>query len=467
MAGSAPSVPTGPPDDEPVDASAGATATHGDDAHDPTPATTPTSTPGSAPGSTPTATSASTAAPDLAPDAGHAVTPELVTLPDVRRPLSARLFPHPALRALVPLLVLAVIVGVAGVRAAIGTGRPTLPAITPAQLLAKLAGASQAAFSGTATMTTDLGLPNLPSTGIQGANPILLLAGAHTLQIESDGPDRQRVGFLAQLSEYVAVRDGDQLWLYDSTSGSVTHRLLRLGAHHAAGGVPPATASPAALAPTQMAQGLLALAGPRAQLTVTGTERIAGRDAYTLTVEPNQTGTLVQEMQLAIDASTGVPLRVALYPGATQTPALELRFTHISYHAPAASEFTFTPPPGASVTDVTNKPKKPGTGISMHRHGAHFTTVAEVDGVSVGKVERAFLSGNSSLDPSLADVLTDSVREFVVEVATSGVSVKGAFGTGLLYTTRLVTVLVTNDDRIFVGLVSPQVVEAAAAGSGG
>ena len=42
----------------------------------------------------------------------------------------------------------------------------------------------------------------------------------------------------------------------------------------------------------------------------------------------------------------------------------------------------------------------------------------------------------------------------------------GAFGTGELYTTNFLSVLITNDGRLFVGAVTPAVLEADAASQG-
>ena len=57
---------------------------------------------------------------------------------------------------------------------------------------------------------------------------------------------------------------------------------------------------------------------------------------------------------IAIDASTGVPLEVRVEARSSTTPAVDLKFTSISYDRPAASTFAFTPPPGASVTEADN-----------------------------------------------------------------------------------------------------------------
>jgi outer membrane lipoprotein-sorting protein len=367
-------------------------------------------------------------------------------------PLGARVFRRPALRALVPTAVLAVIAGSVATYRAVNNRIPTLPAISAAKLLGEMAHAGSTPFSGTVRLTTDLGLPNLPASSIQGANPVLLLAGTHTLQVASDGPNKQRVAFLASLSEYDVVRDGGDLWLYDSTSNAVTHRAVR------------SSSSGLDLTPSQLAARLLTLAGPQAGVTVDGSTRVAGRAAYTLSVLPNQTGTLVAEVQIAVDAATGVPLRVALYPGGSDTtPAVDATFTQISYAHPPTSTFAFTVPLDAHLTNVASGTSRGSGGVTVHTHGTHFTTVEEIDGFDVFGFSRKFLAGNAGLDPSLADLMTGSVRAFVLVVAASGTDVKGAFGGGVLYTTRMLSVLVTNDNRVYAGLVSPQVLEAAAA----
>ena len=47
-----------------------------------------------------------------------------------------------------------------------------------------------------------------------------------------------------------------------------------------------------------------------------------------------------------------------------------------------------------------------------------------------------------------------------------GTTVSGKFGSGKVYTTDIVSVLITNDGRLFVGAVTPQVLEADANAQG-
>ena len=55
-----------------------------------------------------------------------------------------------------------------------------------------------------------------------------------------------------------------------------------------------------------------------------------------------------------------MPLRVQVFARGATSPAFQLGFTSISFGMPAASNFTFTPPPGAKVKTVKVPAAPPG-----------------------------------------------------------------------------------------------------------
>jgi outer membrane lipoprotein-sorting protein len=89
---------------------------------------------------------------------------------------------------------------------------------------------------------------------------------------------------------------------------------------------------------------------------------VAGKAAYTVRISPSRNGGLIGGAELSWDASTGLPLRAAIYAKGSSSPVIELTATELSYEPVPASVFEIAPPPGAKVQEVTT-PKK-GTGTS-------------------------------------------------------------------------------------------------------
>ncbi len=104
-----------------------------------------------------------------------------------------------------------------------------------------------------------------------------------------------------------------------------------------------------AVTPLQAAQRLLAMLGPTTNVTVTGTTVVAGRPAYQLSIEPRSNQSLIGQILIAVDAKSYLPLQVQVIPRGSSSPAFQIGFTTFSPGQPAASNFTFTPPPGAHV----------------------------------------------------------------------------------------------------------------------
>ena len=115
---------------------------------------------------------------------------------------------------------------------------------------------------------------------------------------------------------------------------------------------------------------------------------IAGQAAYTVRVSPNESGSLIGGAELSWDAVHGVPLRAAIYSSTSPSPVIELAATEISYGPVADSVFSFTPPAGAKIEEVTTPSKdagRPSTPaekgnhpkVTTHGHGASAIAVIE------------------------------------------------------------------------------------------
>ena len=326
---------------------------------------------------------------------------------------------HPGARWTVPATAAALVAGGVGLGAVSASAAP-LPDTTAAELLARVHDAAGTPVSGTVSWTADLGLPDLASAGLNmgGAELTTLLAGDSTLRVWTDGEHRSRVDLLGRNSERRVTRDGSDVWAWSSEDATATHLALpteaeltaardeALAAHGLtdlpeftdaqrdaaaatleqcvadAGLEPPAGAATTGhpeidsvpATPQEAAEVALAHLDPTTEARVEGQTRIAGRDAYELVLDPRDEGTRIDEIRLAVDGETGVPLRVQVVSTVTGDAAVEVGFTTVSFDTPDAAVFTFTPPAGATVEEVEPK----ATGATAHgthgptRDGQHF-----------------------------------------------------------------------------------------------
>ncbi|MFD6226578.1 outer membrane lipoprotein carrier protein LolA [Streptomyces sp. NPDC060232] len=377
----------------------------------------------------------------------------------------------------------AVPVAVAGVAAAsvamvpafANSGGPDLPKVTAQQLIEKVAASDVEQLSGTAKISTDLGLPKIASGllgggGVAGgsANPedkvAQLANGTHTFRVAADGEDRQRLTFLDGKDEYSLIHNGDDVWGYDSKSNEVFHQKASPSDQAGKGaGREHKTGDRLAASPQKLAEEILAAAGPTTDVSVGETAQVAGRDAYQLVLKPKQAGSTVGSVQIAVDARNGVPLRVRLLSAQGGKPIVDAGFTKVDFAKPAADTFAFTPPKGAKVTEGSDGHGKgdkdsafkalesfpgldglaggPGGKGDVKVLGEGWATIARIDsgtGRSLGDLE------NDKNTPKEAKQFLDSL----------GDKVNGKFGEGRVMSTRLFNVLVTDDGKVYAGAVT-------------
>ncbi len=354
-----------------------------------------------------------------------------------------------AVRWLPAIIAPALVVAGAVAIPAVANAASTPPSRTAQQVLALVAGSKDAAYSGTIQQTSDLGLPQLPSvgpgsssTGSDAASQLLdLLTADHTARLFVDGATKERVQVLDSLAERDAVRNGSDIWTYDSKTKKATH--LTLTAH-----APDASPSPdaQALNPAQLADRLIAAIEPSTKVSVSSTASVAGRAVYRLELTPKTGTTLVSQVTLSIDASTGLPLKVVVDARGQKNDAFVVGFSSIDFSTPAASLFDFTPPKGATVTTPTAPGKpEPSSGAAT---GTAKPTVTGTDWSSI--VELPAAAANSA-----APAASAGQSKLLEELTTS---VNG----GRALQTSLLSVLMTSDGRVFVGAVPIASLEAAA-----
>lgn len=348
---------------------------------------------------------------------------------------------------------------------AVAHAASTPPSKTAQQVLSLIAGAKDAAYSGTVEQSSDLGLPQLPSvgpgssrTGSDATSQILdLLTASHTARVFVDGSKKERLQVLDTLAERDVVRNGSDVWTYDSKTKAATHMVLTPhtpGSHFATPGVEtPGTTQTETLTPAALADKFLAAIDPSTSVSVSSTASVAGRPVYELELTPKASGTLVASVTLSVDARTGLPLKVVVDARGQKADAFTVGFSSIDFSTPAASLFQFTPPKGATVTSpTTDKPVAPKSGADTV---AVKPTVTGTGWASIVELPAGVAETGARAPGASAPGASASQSKLLNELTT-----KVAGGRALQ--TSLLSVLMTDDGRILVGAVPIASLEAAA-----
>ena len=342
---------------------------------------------------------------------------------------------------------------------AAGSDHPVLPARSATQLLTDLLALKPPALSGTIVETARLGLPQLPSTG-NGAADLSwqnLVTGSHTARVWLDGSDRQRVALVGDLAESDVVHNGTQVWIYSSSANQATHLSVPAALKSSA---EKSVQSKTLLTPGQAAAQALAAITPTTKVSVDDTARVAGRAAYQIVLAPRDARSLVTSVSIALDSQTYVPLRVRVYGRDLATPALETTFTDITFARPPGSVFAFIPPTGAKVTQATL-----GEVLSGRQSWAANGTAGP------GQLVQPLPGSKSATGDKTAGTKTigSGWTEVVVTdgTALTGLGAGSRAGqltglllrsatrvpNGLLIRTALLSFLLTDDGRLYVGAV--------------
>jgi outer membrane lipoprotein-sorting protein len=354
--------------------------------------------------------------------------------------------------AAAPVVIGAVVLG--GVFATSASADPAEKA--PQQVLELAASSTVDTFSGTIEQSSDLGLPD--ASGLAGSggadsaessdlsSALELLTYSHTLRVYVDGPERSRVQILDDMAERDAIRNGDDLWLYDSSDKTAVHSTLPADAS-ASPETPAET-----LTPTELATRFLDAVDPSTDVTIGDPVKVAGRSAYDLILTPDSSTTLVSSVEIAVDADTGLPLSVDVFAQGSSDPAFHVAFSSLSLDRPSADLFDFTPPAATDVTEKTfpsptdapsaDTPSSDTTAPDAGTHpeptvtGTGWDTIVEV--------------------PATADAASLSASPMLSQLTTT---VEG----GHVLQTTLLTVLITDDGRVLAGSVPVESLQAAAA----
>jgi outer membrane lipoprotein-sorting protein len=342
---------------------------------------------------------------------------------------------------------------------------PNLPDKTPAQLLASISGDQKVPpMTGTVVETASLGLPQLPQAG-NPTSMASLLTGSHTVKVYYQDGTHYRLAIPQPGSETDVVGNGSKLWLWQSSSNSVTEFVQPAGQAKAKPKLPQTP-----LTPQQAANQVLAKVGQTTLVSVQANVMVAGEPSYELVLAPKDSRSLVGKVVIAIDGKYGVPLRVQLFAKGAASPAFQVGYTALQWVTPDPANFSFTPPKGASVDMVNlgseaaksgaSKPNTSGVGS----YGKSWLTVVSLPQKDLMQGFGTVAGGSAGKQQDIASANNKGVgvssQELLNALLGSAKPVSGAWGSGTLVTTSLVSMLMTGG-QVYIGAVAPSVLYAA------
>jgi hypothetical protein len=204
----------------------------------------------------------------------------------------------------------------------------------------------------------------------------------------------------------------------------------------------------------------LASLDPSTAVTVTDTARVAGRPVYQLVLTPRSGSTLVGSVVLAVDSETGMPLGVTISAVGQADPAFSVTFSSIDFSAPDASLFTFAAPVGAKVTEKALSAADARAGSADTTTGAPKPTITGSGWSSIIELPAGALATGAmpagAMPGGAAGAAGDGSAKLLDQLLTP---VAG----GKVLETSLVSVFLAADGRVFIGAVSAEQLQAAAA----
>ncbi|MFH8560371.1 outer membrane lipoprotein carrier protein LolA [Streptomyces sp. NPDC017988] len=411
-----------------------------------------------------------------------------------------------AARYVVPVAVAGVAAATIGLVPALATsGDPDLPKVTAQELMEKIAASDTQQLSGTVKISTDLGLPSMGGMaggfagggggadrggddeggGGSAADPknklMELASGTHTLRVAADGPDKQKVSVLEDAAEYSLIHNGDEVWAYDSASNEAYHAKGfqvsgEKGDKGDKGQAEPPAGMPAT--PEEFAEQALKAVDDTTSVKVDGTAQVAGRDAYRLVIEPKQSGSTVGRITVAVDAKTGTPLKFTLTPSSGGAAVIDAGLTKVDFGKPSASTFDFAPPKGAKVTeadehsalsrdfkgrDFKGRDFKDHDFTDKAKGGKEFKEEDLNDLKVIGEgwtsIAELRLPGGQGLPTAGSGDVPPDAQKLLDSL---GDQVSGKFGSGTVFSTRLINALVTDDGKVYAGAVTKDALVKAA-----
>jgi outer membrane lipoprotein-sorting protein len=351
---------------------------------------------------------------------------------------------RPAVRWLAPLALVVAISGAVLV-ATTATAERKLPPRTAEELLTDVQQARVDGLSGTVIQRANLGIPEIPGAGGEDSSELSsLISGTHTLRIRYSEPDKQRLAVLGTYGETDVIRNGTDLWIWSSRDQTAVHSTIS-----AASGDPMDRRSgELPRTPEEAAKQVLEAIEPTTTVTTDSAVTVAGREAYELVLDPNDDATLINQIRLAIDGDTRMPLRVQIFSAGDEL-VFEVGYDSVNFTRPEDREFEFKPPPGTEVTEgesigPATPNKKAREQVREEASQARDQVKIVGSGWSTVAVSKVSDDPDASGSPELEGFLNQLER------------VSGDWGSGRLLAGTAFSVVLTDDGRMAVGAVKPE-----------
>jgi len=206
--------------------------------------------------------------------------------------------------------------------------------ISAVELLGKVARSVDTPYSGYAESVGGLALPDAD----QLSSLSELFGDTTRTRVWWRRRDSWRVDTVRPTGERDLYGDATGTWRWDYEantavrSGDLAVRLPRA----------------ADLVPAELGRRLLSEADP-GEVQRLPAQRIAGRDAPGLRLRPADARSTISSVDVWVDASSGVPLRVLVHPVGEDRATITSSFLDFSTAEPDAATTSFTPPPAARV----------------------------------------------------------------------------------------------------------------------
>lgn len=373
------------------------------------------------------------------------------------------------IRWIIPAAALAAVVTVPALVSRAQADSPKLPAVTAEQLVQDVMTAKPVAFQGDVSQKVDLGIPAFPgemgglggkSSQIGGVDPLSLLTGNHQWRVWTNATDSARVSLVDRHAEKTLIVNPTTTWVWDS------------GAQTAYKGTTPTPAKSAEpsngkkpegfpKSPAEASKQLIAAMTPTTTVSVDGTAKVAGQNAYQLVLTPKQKNTLVQQVRVAVDAQTKMPLSLKVVSSRTNKAAVDLGFTSVSYGNPEAKVFSFTPPSGTKVEglDKLAPAEHEGSGKSLPVEPPTGKAPSGKKGPAdkLGPTDKTGRSAHKVIGTGWSTIVVGKSGQDVPAELSGMLKVlpetSGSWGKGRILQGTLFTVVVTDDGRMAAGAV--------------
>lgn len=217
-----------------------------------------------------------------------------------------------------------------------------LTTVSPEQLVSWIQTAHPISLNGTVTGTTSFPIPSASLLG--GSDPQSILGGSttETYNVWANGTGSFRAQQVTSGGETDLYVNPGSVWFWDSNTLTATNEKA------------PGTApmeSPSVSSPQLSAASVVDKLSAYSTLAVSGNQMVAGRPAYTLSLAPIASDSLIGAIRIAVDGQTHVPVQIQVFPKGSNTPAASLGFDTLTVAPQPSSIFGFTPPAGAKVVE--------------------------------------------------------------------------------------------------------------------